>query len=937
MPFTTNPHARRRVRWISGLVFTAMLISSVWTAPRAQAAGNDVIFSGGGYGHGVGMSQYGAQGQALIDGHRYKKILRHYYTGATVADLEVIAPASPMVIYNKPLWLGAVQSASSVEFVARNGTLSICHSQGNCPKAVEPQEDQVWTLRVKKPGICIFEIDGVKQGKSGRCKGTIRMVGDARIELPGIGKVFGHGKLRIRPVGDSATAERFHISFSMGLQEYLLGIAEMPNSWEKHALRAQAVAARSYAVARAHQREPGTRSGGGINPAFTPTWKDICWCHVRATTADQAYAGWAQSQNPSWAGAVDHTKGEIMTHPNGAYTEDGVVTTFYSSSSGGTTESNVGGFGSVDQYPYLVPVDDHWGVDPAVSNPFASWEKSVPAGLIVAELAAADGQPWGIEFNVLTGAEIQSVAPEAIVRFTGLVNGVEESVDVPGWWLRGAFGLRSPSVSGVEADLDGPHGQTWSQDTGTIEGPAETGDRFGAPLATGDFDGDGHPDIAAGAPRDGVNAIPRAGIVNVIYGSPGGLTDQGNGYFYQNTPGVANKSESGDRFGSALAAGDFDGDGFDDLAIGVPGENLSGVSNAGLVHIFWGSNSGLQPSGDPLRQGAGGIPGSPQAGDSFGATLAAGDFDGDGRADLAIGRPGESISGRADAGSIVVVPGSASGLDVNDSLNLHQDKNGVPSKAEIGDAFGVSLASGDLDGDGRDDLAVGSVGESLGGKSSVGAVHVFFGGANGLRPKRSDWVHQDTSGISGSSQAGDHFGAAIVFGELTGNGRAELVIGIPGENLDGKKDAGRVVVIRGRSNRDLSTSTALYQGKKGAPGTPQGGDRLGETVVVFRMTTGRNRLAVGVPGEDVSGEKKAGLVLVIAGGPGLLKFGNSFSLKQGGLPDSQVVEAGDGFGTSLAAADFDSDGWDDLVIGSPGEDWGAIVDAGVFSTIDNLE
>ena len=914
-----------------------MLISMVWAAPPANAAGNDVIFSGGGWGHGVGMSQYGAQGQALIDGRRYKKILRHYYTGATVADLDAVAPASPMIVYNKPLWLGAVQSTTSVDFVARNGTLSICHSQGNCPKAVEPQEDQVWTFRVEEPGVCIFEIDGVKQGKSGRCRGTITMVGNARIELPGIGKVFGHGKLRIRPVGDVATAQRFHISFSMGLQEYLLGIAEMPNSWHKHALRAQAVAARSYAVARAHQREPGIRGGNGVNPAFTKTWKDICWCHVRATTADQAYAGWAQSQNPAWASAVAHTRDEILTHPNNSYTEDGVVTTFYSSSSGGTTESNIGGFGSVDQYPYLVPVDDHWGVDPAVSNPFATWEESVPAGLIVAELAAADGRPWGIEFNVLTGAQLQKAAPEGIVRFTGLVNGVEESVDVPGWWLRSAFGLRSPSVSGVEADLDGPHGQTWSQDTGTIEGPAETGDRFGAPIATGDFDGDGHPDIAAGAPRDGVNAIPTAGIVNVIYGSPGGLTDEGNRFFHQDSPGVANKSQSGDRFGSALAAGDFDGDGFDDLAVGVPGENLAGAGNAGLVHVFWGSNGGLQASGDLLRQGVGGVPGSAQAGDNFGATLSAGDFDGDGRADLAIGRPGKSISGRSDAGSVIVVPGSASGLDLNDSLNLHQDRKGVSNISEVGDAFGASLASGDLDGDGRDDLAVGSVGEALGGKSSVGAVHVFFGGANGLRPKRSDWIHQGSPGISGSSQAGDDFGSALVFGELTGNGRAELVIGVPGEDLGGKNNAGRVIVIRGRSNRDLSTSTALYQGKKGVPGTPQAGDRLGAAVVVFRMAAGPMRLAVGVPGENASGSKNAGLVLVVAGGPGLLKFGNSFSLRQGGLPDAQVVEAGDAFGASFGAADFDSDGFDDLVVGSPGEDWGAIVDAGAFSTIDNLE
>ena len=105
--------------------------------------------------------------------------------------------------------------------------------------------------------------------------------------------------------------------------------------------------------------------------------------------------------------------------------------------------------------------------------------------------------------------------------------------------------------------------------------------------------------------------------------------------------------KNGDEFGATLAHGDFNGDGYDDLAIGAPGEKLGGKNNSGSVNVLYGSASGLTAIGDQLwTQDSNSVADSSQAGDRFSDSLAVGDFNGDGFADLAIGAPGEDLSGR---------------------------------------------------------------------------------------------------------------------------------------------------------------------------------------------------------------------------------------------------------------------------------------------------
>jgi hypothetical protein len=137
-----------------------------------------------------------------------------------------------------------------------------------------------------------------------------------------------------------------------------------------------------------------------------------------------------------------------------------------------------------------------------------------------------------------------------------------------------------------------------------------------------DFSGDGVDDLAIGLDED-VGGHEDAGAVNVLAGSAGGLTVAGAQIWHQDSPGVPGAPAFLDGFGSALAAGDFDGDGFDDLAIGVPEEDVGGASDAGVVNVLFGSAAGLTAAGSQIwHQDSAGVPGAAENFDRFGNVLA---------------------------------------------------------------------------------------------------------------------------------------------------------------------------------------------------------------------------------------------------------------------------------------------------------------------------
>lgn len=280
--------------------------------------------------------------------------------------------------------------------------------------------------------------------------------------------------------------------------------------------------------------------------------------------------------------------------------------------------------------------------------------------------------------------------------------------------------------------------ETWTRSNSGILEAAQAGDYFGSAVAVGDFDGDGHDDIAIGVPGDeSVTGATDVGSVSIIYGSSSGLTSTGNQFWNQDSSGILDSTESYDYFGEFLAAGDFDCDGYDDLAIGVPQEDLGAVSGAGAVHILYGSSSGLASTGNQQwTQDSSGIEDTAETDDNFAGALAAGNFDGDtagGHAceDLAIGVPGETVGSTSLAGAVNVIYATTSGLSSTDDQLWHQDVTGIVDSTDLRDVFGARLATSDLDADGYDDLEVLAPDEATCSSSEDG-IHTVYGGTSGL-------------------------------------------------------------------------------------------------------------------------------------------------------------------------------------------------------------
>jgi SpoIID/LytB domain protein len=360
------------------------------SAANAETVPATFAFQGSGYGHGVGMSQIGARAKALA-GESATAILQYYYTGTiveTVTDTQILR-----------INLGNLLTSAKLRSDSKGAELQLFagdlgETQTATPLLTFPSKTSL-NLNLSDGLIVISTTRGsttkaITTGSSFtlRWSGTRYQDGSPTVislTTNGATKKYRHGQISLKVIRDKALGKRLAIINSVRLQdEYLWGIGEVPSSWPTQALEAQAIASRTYAYAKSTKI------------------RSACDCHLYATISDQTFAGYSKESEPRfgeiWKAAVNRTAGSIITY------EGRPITAYFSSSSGGTTETSEHAWGTAT--PYTVSVPDSASVDVTLNPRFASWTREISQAVV----AQAFALPDVISLTVLSNNPAGSVA-----------------------------------------------------------------------------------------------------------------------------------------------------------------------------------------------------------------------------------------------------------------------------------------------------------------------------------------------------------------------------------------------------------------------------------------------------------------------------------------------------------------------------------------------
>lgn len=333
------------------VLFSLTTISSAYAVVPKR-----FTFTGSGFGHGVGLSQYGAKGQAL-EGKSAVEILKYYFPQAEVTPVVDTATISVNIAHR-------VTALSIVVPQSDSATVVI----GNAVATPLPQNSPL--------NFAVSDKSIIGPGGIGRTW-TIRWNNPQSVVSVNFGKTsfqVSHGYLRLKAVRAPGIGFRIEATNLLRLRDqYLYGIAEVPSSWPEAALQSQVIASRTYALLRMN------------------SIKRACDCHVYNSMYDQAFVGYSKEGEPRygqlWKAAVDST---LVDESHGLVITINQlpVRVFFSSSSGGMTQRPVDVWGT--DIPHLESVPDPWSIDPAVNKNFALWKKKVSQRVMTKAFGLAD-------------------------------------------------------------------------------------------------------------------------------------------------------------------------------------------------------------------------------------------------------------------------------------------------------------------------------------------------------------------------------------------------------------------------------------------------------------------------------------------------------------------------------------------------------------------
>ena len=361
----------KRYLLLIALITLASINSASAVAPKT------FVFNGSGFGHGVGLSQYGAKGMAL-EGKSAVEILNYYFPQAEVTPVVDTATISVNIAHQ-------VSALSLVIPVTDSATVAI---------------DTAVATSLPLNSTLNFAISGkLISGPGGLGKvWIVKWNNPQSVVSMNYGKTkfqVSHGYIQLRAVNSPGLGFRIEATNLLRLHdEYLYGIAEVPSSWPEAALQSQAIASRTYALLRMN------------------SIKKACDCHVYNSKYDQAFVGYSKEGEPRygqlWKAAVDATA--VDEGQGLAITIDGVpVSVFFSSSTGGMTQLAIDVWGT--NIPHLVSVADPWSIDPAINKNYANWTKKVSQKV----MAKAFGLTDVVQINI--GAR---TATNSVLKVTGI-------------------------------------------------------------------------------------------------------------------------------------------------------------------------------------------------------------------------------------------------------------------------------------------------------------------------------------------------------------------------------------------------------------------------------------------------------------------------------------------------------------------------------------